>query len=353
MVSIMTAPRQSRQITLRSRPRTGEPLSPCLSVDEVDVPSPPDGFVVVKNLSFRPEPTCLGWMKHKTYLDPIGIGEPIRVGGIAEVVESRHPDFREGDRIFGRLYAQELSLLSPADLEQGESGDTSCSIVGKAPSAADPAGLAAILASGVAAYVGVRRIARVQPNDVVLVSGASGNVGSLACQLAKKDGAYVIGMAGGPQACERVVEVFGADAAVDYRLPNPLRAVRKLAPEGVNATFDNVGGYVVDLALRAAAEGSVVLLCGGSGIYNDPMASEVTNAAFLAAIFKRVQIQGFVNTDFRDSAESILHEMSSWLNEGSLVVDFTTRSGLSSLVSALEALHEGGRADTVVVLNEG
>lgn len=199
-----------------------------------------------------------GWMNEgKSYIRPVEIGEVMRAGGVGRVIASRNPRFAVGDHVSGTLGVQEFCLSDGRGLTKVD------------PALAPlPVHLGVLGMTGMTAYFGLLDIGRPEPGQTVVVSGAAGAVGSVVGQIAKIKGCRVIGIAGGERKCHLVVEEFGFDACIDYKSEDVRKALREVAPGGVDVYFDNVGGDILDAVLTRLARGARIVICGAISQYN-------------------------------------------------------------------------------------
>ena len=183
----------------------------------------------------------------------------------------------------------------------------------------------------------------------MLVSGAAGAVGSVVGQLAKAHGCRVIGVAGGPEKTRWLTEELGFDAAIDYREGAVHRAVRAIAPEGVDVYFDNVGGEVLDSALRTLRRGARIALCGAISTYNatEPAPGP---AHYMSLLVNRASMTGFVVFDYEDRYPEAIADLSARLRDGSLVARETVvRGGVDAFGDTLLMLFDGGNTGKLVL----
>jgi NADPH-dependent curcumin reductase CurA len=202
---------------------------------------------------------------------------------------------------------------------------------------------------GLTAWFGLFDVARAQPGETVLVSGAAGAVGSVVGQLAKAHGCRVIGVAGGPEKTRWLTEELGFDAAIDYREGAVHRAVRAIAPEGVDVYFDNVGGEVLDSALRTLRRGARIALCGAISTYNatEPAPGP---AHYMSLLVNRASMTGFVVFDYEDRYPEAIADLSARLRDGSLVARETVvRGGVDAFGDTLLMLFDGGNTGKLVL----
>ncbi|KAJ3022664.1 hypothetical protein HKX48_005594 [Thoreauomyces humboldtii] len=289
-----TTPTTTKQWKLTSNPKGLPTIKDNFKLEDAQIPELKDGQVLLKSLYFSNDPAQRGWMDHyedesRLYVPPIHVGEVVRAGMIAEVVQSKSADLKEGDQVqaFGGWTqysvqdAKGLNVLKPL-----------------------PGGLpvthylGALGLTGLTAYYGVKEIMRAGPDDVVIVSGAAGAAGSMAVQIAKNiiGCKRVIGIAGGEKKCKWVKEL-GADECLDYKASTFAEDLIKATPDFCNAYFDNVGGEILDLILSRMARNGRIAACGAISDYNAGDAkSGIKN--WFNVISMRLEIKGFIVMDY-------------------------------------------------------
>ncbi|MEM1433833.1 MAG: NADP-dependent oxidoreductase [Pseudomonadota bacterium] len=268
----------------------------------------------------------------------VGLGEIVLAGGVGEVLESRAEGFAPGDAVRGPLGAQTVATLPAAQVEKIDASQTPIS-----------AYLGVLGGStGVTAWIGMRRVAQPKPGDVFVVSAAAGAVGSIAGQIAKKEGATVIGIAGGPRKVAYLSEHLGFDAAIDYKNESVTDRLRELAPQGVNVLFDNVGGPVLDAVLDNIAMHARVIICGAISQY-DHMDQIVGPSMYLRLAERQSRMEGFAYFHFPESIGPAIEELSQWLAAGSIVFDEEVLEGIERYPEALQFMFEGGNIGKLLV----
>lgn len=334
----------NQRIVLAQRP-VGLVDSSTTRLETVDRPRCREDEALVRIGLLSIDPTIRTWMNDAPgYLPPIGIGEVIRAGGAGVVVESKTPRYSVGDVVFGMTGWQEWTVASQENtftvLPRGTGLDL--------PTVLNVTGL-----TGVTAYFGMTEIGAIREGDVVLVSGAAGATGSVAGQIAKARGAAkVIGIAGGPEKCREVVELYGFDECLDYREPNLMGRIRQAGPQGIDLYFDNVGGDILDAALANIAQHGRVVLCGAIAQYNDAApTSGIKNHAML--IMRRAKMEGFIVLDYFDRMAEAQMELAGLLIGGKLQHREHLVAGLENAPSALNLLFSGGNhGKTFVVVDD-
>jgi NADPH-dependent curcumin reductase CurA len=300
-----------------------------------------DGEILVRNRMFAIAPTIRNWLNPPGRSDRGSV--PIRgvISGMAgcEVAASRHPDWQIGDRLIAMARWEDWSVLLP---------DAAAVPPFRLPAGMDFAeALGPLSLNSLTAYFGMTEIGQVGANDVVLVSGAAGSVGSVACQIARILGARVIGIAGGADKCSWLRETCGVEA-IDYRGEDVGARLAELCPAGIDVFFDNVGGAILDAAVdRMAAHGRIVL-CGQIAAY-DGDAPARGPSDMMKLVYRRIRMEGFVVGDFVDRADQARTTLRGWIDSGVLQVRVDLRQGFDTIPGAFVDLFSGRNMGTLVV----
>jgi NADPH-dependent curcumin reductase CurA len=276
---------QNRAWTLASFP-TGWVQEDNFKLVESPVPQPKDGEVLVKNLWLSLDPYMRGRLsQQKSYVKGVEIGEVMTGETAGEVVASKHPKFRPGDTVTApsgwQLYGcHEGGLLTRVDASRVPLSYF----------------LGCIGMPGRTAYFGLKDIGQPKPGETVVVSAASGAVGSVVGQLAKSWGCRAVGIAGGAQKCAYVVNELGFDACVDYKAGNLYRDLKEACPDGVDVYFENVGGETLDTLLRLMRFRGRIIVCGLISDYNatEPYGVKM----FRSILVNRLKVQGMIVFDW-------------------------------------------------------
>lgn len=321
--------RTSQEIRLAARPQ-GRTDESTWNLTTSEVPDPGPGEILVRVDLVSLDPAMRGWLNDvRSYVPPVGIGDVMRALGAGEVVASEHPDFAVGDVVSGTFGVCEYALSDTNGVTRLD--------LDVAPMST---WLGALGMPGMTAYFGLIDIGRLQAGDTVLVSAAAGAVGSTVAQLAKAMGARVIGVAGGADKVAWLREL-GLDEVIDRRDGDLLRQVRKVAPDGIDVYFDNVGGELLDAALANLRRGARVVLCGAISAYNDETLAEGPRRYMSLLVF-RATMQGFVVFDYADRYPEGVAEISRLISEGRLVPTETVlEGGVPAFPDALLGLFDG------------
>ncbi|WP_257535245.1 MDR family NADP-dependent oxidoreductase [Mycobacterium ulcerans] len=263
----------------------------------------------------------------------------MRAAGLGEVVESRKTNYPVGLTVQGLVGWQDYAVVSdttplfPVEVADGVS-----------PSAY----LGALGMTGLTAWIGMREIAKPRPGETVVVSAAAGAVGSVAGQLAKADGARVVGIAGGPQKCALLTEQLGFDAAVDHRADDWAAQLVAATPNGIDVDFENVGGDIMDAIFARLNVRARVALCGLISGYNsaDPPPGP---RAFGNLLVQRATLQGFIILDHLGRAAETTAEIAGLIAQGKLTPLETVVTGFEQLPTAINMLFDGTNVGKLVV----
>ncbi len=310
-----------RRIVLASRPQ-GKLKQENLRLEQAVLPSLNEGDVAVRNHYLSIDPYMRTRMDDGPSYAPPQALDAVMIGATAgEVTASRHPDFQPGDKVVGMLGWCEQGIAAGKSLRKVDNSRIPLQTY-----------LGAAGMPGITAWYGVTQILQPKAGETVLVSAATGAVGSIAAQLAKQNGCRVIGIAGGPEKCAHAVEVLGLDACIDYRQPDLRRALPQAAPNGVDAVFENVGGDCLDAAIAHARPNARIALCGTiAGYEGQPLAiNEVRNLVSM-----RIRLQGFLITDHLDLWPRAINELVHMIATGKLRYSESVAQGLDAAPQAL------------------
>lgn len=317
-----------RRIVLAARP-DGAVKPEHFRLETVPVPAVPDGHLLVRNRFLSLDPYMRGAMNdRKSYRKPQALGETMVGGTVGEVVESRHPKFSVGDVVVGGFGWQEMGLSDGG-------GGLRRVDASKVPMQAF-LGVAGM--PGVTAWVGLNRIIEPKAGETVVVSAASGAVGSVVGQLAKAKGCRVVGVAGGPDKCRLVVEGFGFDACVDHKAGRLEQDLAAATPDGIDGYFENVGGAVLDAVLGRMNAFGRIAVCGLIAGYND---EPIPVHRFNSVLINRLRIQGFIVSEVPDAWPPALAELAAKVADGTLKYRETIAAGLASAPAAFIGLLRG------------
>jgi NADPH-dependent curcumin reductase CurA len=329
----------NRQLILRSRPK-GLLAPGDLQLVEAPVPTIQDGQALAKVKYLSVDPTMRVWMAVDTYLPACVIGEVMRAIGLAEVVESRHKEFKKGDKVVGLTGLQDYCVIDSADKRGGFRK------VPPVPFLSDTAFLGVLGATGLTAYFGMTDIAKPQKGETLVVSAAAGATGSIAGQIGKIHGCRVVGIAGGAEKCKWLTDELGFDAAVDYKQPDWKEKLAAATPKGVDIDYENVGGEIMHEVLKRMNLHGRVVLCGLiSGYTKEDPALE----SFATILRKRLRVQGFIILDYADRFMEGATQLGKWKMFGKLKDRETIVEGLEKAPDAINMLFTGGNIGKLIV----
>ena len=324
-------------ILLANRP-VGKPAASDFKFEDIDVPSPKDGEVLLKTIYVSVDPYLRGRMSDaKSYVAPFELNKPMSSAIIAEVTESRNPDFKVGDFITAGLDWKLFQTSNGRGLTKVD------------PSVSLSAYLGALGMTGLTALMGLQEIGKPKSGETLVVSGAAGAVGSIVGQIGKIMGCRVIGIAGSDEKTEALKSKFGFDEAINYKTTeNMQEAIAAAAPEGVDIYFDNVGGDISDAVIFNMNKYGRIAICGTISSYNDTEAS--TGPRLQPYILKNSMLmQGFIVSNYADKFPEGVKQLSEWLKAGKLQYSETIVNGFDQIPQAFLDLFEGKNKGKMVV----
>ena len=290
-----------------------------------------DGEVLIENQYLSFDPTQRMWLTDLPgYLPPVQIDEVVRSGGIGKIVESKNENFSEGDLVSGMVGWQTHHIPSENDLKT----------MRKVPDVLPiPSMLNIFGTTGITAYFGLLDIGNPQPGETVVVSGAAGATGAMVCQIAKIKGCHVIGIAGGDEKCSWLKDC-GVDDVIDYKNSNVAEELTKLAKDGIDIYFDNVGGPILESVLFLININARIICCGSISNYTgDQMPVGPRNLTML--IVRRAKMQGFLVLDYYGRASEAIDDISKWAMEGKIKHREDIQEGIENCPETLNRLFTG------------
>ena len=257
----------------------------------------------------------------------VDIGEVMVGQTVGEVIESRHPKLKQGDKVLTQLGWQLFGSTKEAFPVDGARAPLSYY-------------LGCLGMPGMTAYFGLKEIGQPKPGETVVVSAASGAVGSVVGQLAKSWGARVVGVAGGPQKCAYVKDELGFDACVDHKAGNLHRDLKEACPKGIDVLFENVGAESLDTCLRLMNVFSRIVVCGLIAEYN--LTEPYAYRNMRSVLVNRIRMQGMIVFDWRERYGEGLRALSELLVKGKLKYRESVVEGLENAPRGLISLLKGG-----------
>jgi NADPH-dependent curcumin reductase CurA len=322
---------KNRQWRLAERP-TGMVEERNFRWTEEPVPEPrTDGEILVRNLYLSCDPTQRGWIARDTYLPAVPIGDVVRSLAVGRVEKSANAGFREGDLVQGLFGWQDYALM------RADGPSPPRKLLPEVPVELQ---MSALGSTGLTAYFGLLDVGRPQPGETVVVSGAAGATGSVAAQIARIKGCRAIGIAGGKDKCQWLVDVAHLDAAIDYKSENVAAKLRETCPKGIDVYFDNVGGELLDIALAQLAMRGRIVISGAIATYNDSEARPGPKN-YMNLVVKRGRMEGFLVFDFMARAPEAVMQLFSWIQEKKLTDRVDVEHGLENAPRALRRLFLG------------
>ena len=313
---------ENQRIVLASRPE-GWVTPQNFRLEKAPLPRAADGEVLVKNLWLSLDPYMRGRISAaKSYVKGVDIGEVMVGQTVGEVMESKHPNLKKGDHVLTQLGWQLYGATKEATRIDGSRAPLSYY-------------LGMLGMPGMTAYFGLKELGQPKPGETVLVSAASGAVGSVVGQLAKLWGCRAIGIAGGREKCDYVTRELGFDACLDYKA-GPLREQL----EATDVYFGNVGGEILDLALARMKLFGRIVVCGMISDYNATEPYRVKNLR--AVLVNRLKMQGMIVFDWKDRYGEALKALGGYYAGGKLKTRESVVEGLENAPQGLVSLLKGG-----------
>jgi NADPH-dependent curcumin reductase CurA len=335
----------NRQWLLKTRPVGALTLDNfAYREQEYTAPQPQPGEVLVRNVVFNCAPTMRNWMNdaERSYRAPMTLDAPVVGPACARVLRSAHPRFTEGTLLVGVSRWEDYSVLTP---------DASAIPMLPVPSGVSPSDAVGVFGlNSLTAYFGLLRVGEPKPAETLVVSGASGSVGSMAVQIGKIIGCRVIGIAGGREKCAWLSDIAALDHVIDYKTDDVAQRLRELAPTGVDVFFDNVGGPLLQILVDRMAVHGRIVLCGQVSAYDGDRPAAGPRD-MMQVVYKRLRLQGFVTGDFIAEADLARGELMRWVEEGKVVRHEDLREGFARLPHAFLDLFTGAHRGTLLVLN--
>jgi NADPH-dependent curcumin reductase CurA len=332
-------PDTNRQIRLAARPQ-GEIKPTDWEHADDPVREPGDGELAGITKVISLDPAMRGWLNDvPSYVPPVGIGEVMRAGSVIEVTASNHPGYAVGDHVVGTFGVQSHVVTD-----------------GKGALKVDPAVaplstyLGALGMPGMTAYFGLLDVGALKgEGETVVVSGAAGAVGTVVGQIAKLKGARVVGIAGGREKCDMLVDELGFDAALDYRSDDLKAQLKAATPDRIDVYFDNVGGDILDLALTRLAMKARVVICGAISQYNNPGAMRGPSN-YMALLVSRARMEGFLVFDYARRYGEAMAEMAGWIAEGKIITkEHVVKGSIDDFPETLNMLFRGENVGKLVL----
>ncbi|AZP13798.1 NADP-dependent oxidoreductase [Undibacterium parvum] len=333
MTSATLAALSNQQYRLAARPM-GLPKDSDWSFSSEALRDIVEGEIIVQAIYLSLDPAMRGWMNEgKSYIRPVAINEVMRAGGIGKVIASKSAKFAVGDYVSGGIGVQKFWL--------GAADDKSASFYKVDPKLAPlPKYLNALGMPGMTAYFGLLDVGLPKAGETVVVSGAAGAVGQTVGQVARQKGCRVVGIAGGKEKCDFVVNELGFDACIDYKTGSVKDGLKEHCPNGVDIYFDNVGGEILDTVLTRINMKARIIICGAISQYNNTTPVKGP-ANYLSLLVNRARMEGIVVFDYLPRYAEATKEMGAWMAQGKFQTREDIVQGIENFPAALLMLFEG------------
>src|SRR5271155_144857 len=332
-------PTINRQLLLQARP-AGLCAPGDLQLSESPVPELQNGEALARVKFLSIDPTMRVWMADRdNYLPKIPLGNVMRGFGLAEIAESRNPDFKKGDKVVGLVGLQDYVVINEKESRAFQK-------VPNVPFVSDSAFLGVLGVTGLTAYFGMTEIAKPEKGETLVVSAAAGATGSVAGQIGKIHGCRVVGIAGTDEKCKWLTEDLGFDAAINYKHPDWKEKLAAATPQGIDIDFENVGGEIMRAVLARMNLHGRVVLCGLISSYakNDP-----SLASFGQIIIKRLRVEGFLILDYSSKFMEAGQRLGMWKMTGKLKDKQTILQGLAKAPEAINMLFTGDNIGKLIL----
>ena len=319
----------NRRIVLAERP-AAYPEPKHFRLEEVPIPQPDEGEALVETIWLSLDPYMRGRMREgPSYATPVQIGEVMTGGVVGRVVKSRTPELAVGDIVDGSLGWQEYAVARPSALRKVD------------PDLAPISTAVGVLGMpGMTAYFGFLDVCEPEVGDTVVVSAASGAVGQVVGQIGKIMGCRVVGTAGTDEKIDFIVNELGFDVGINYKTEDVDSALAAACPNGIDAYFDNVGGFVTDAVMQQMNVHARVAICGQISQYNLPE-PELAPRSLGLLIQKQAKVEGFLVFNFAHRHEHARQRMAEWIRTGQLKYKEDVVDGLENAPEAFIGMMTG------------
>jgi NADPH:quinone reductase len=314
------------------------PVAANFEITDASVPELKDGELLVKSLFISVDPYMRSRMSDaKSYVPSFEVGKPMDGGVVAEVIESRHPDFVAGDEVLGHLQWKEIQSVNAQQVNKLDK---------KVPLSYY---LGILGMPGLTAYFGLNEIGKPVAGETVVVSGAAGAVGMVACQIARIKGCRVVGIAGSDEKNAYLKDVLKVDEVINYHTEKNMKAaIVRTCPDGVDVYYDNVGGEISDAVFANINKFARIILCGQISMYNSteiplgprPQPQMVKKSALM---------QGFIVSNYSARFGEGIQQLAQWLGEGKLTYKETIVQGFETLPETFIGLFHGKNTGKLLV----
>lgn len=328
---------QNKQILLKKRP-IGMPKQDTWQLVKTEVPSIKNGEFLVECQYVSLDPAMRGWINEaRSYIEPVKIDDVMRAGGVGKVIQSNNDKFKVGEFVFGYTGIQQYVVTNGHGFRVI---DTKLASI--------PLYLGTLGMTGMTAYFGILEVGKIKEGDAVLISGAAGAVGSVAGQIAKIKNCKVVGIAGGKEKCDYLINELGFDAAIDYKNDDIKAKIKEYFPKGIDVYYDNVGGEILDLALGRLAMHARIVICGAISQYNNTTAVKGPSN-YMALLVSRATMQGMVVFDYAKEYGIAAKDMGTWIVEGKLKSKESVFDGIENFYDVFLKLFSGEKLGKLIL----
>lgn len=329
----------NRQFKLAARP-TGLVTPGVLQLGESPIPTVGENQALARVKYLSIDPTMRVWMADMPqYMPPVQLGEVMRAFGLAEIIESRHPEYKKGDKVMGLTGLQDYVLIPDKETRGFQK-------LPSIPFLSDTTFLGTLGINGLTAYFGMLDIGRPRSGETLVVSAAAGATGSIAGQIGKIHGCRVVGIAGTDEKCKWIKDDLGFDAAINYKHSDWKEQLAAATPNGIDIDFENVGGEIMQAVLDRMNLHGRVVLCGLISGYtkHDPAL-----ASFGQVLVKRLRVEGFIILDYVAKYMEAGQKLGMWKMMGKIKDKQTVLKGLEKAPQAINMLFEGSNIGKLVI----
>lgn len=328
-----------RRVVLAKRPSPGLFTPDCFRVESTEAAPLERGQFRARITHISCDPAMRGWVNDgKSYVRPVALDEVMRAYATGVVEASEHPDFAHGDSVQGLLGVQEQAVSDGRGIVKINT-----------QTAPPERWLGGLGMPGWTAYFGLLEVGQPKPGETVIVSAASGAVGSVVGQIARIKGCRAVGIAGGPDKCAVLTETLGFDAAVDYKAPDFADQLAAACPNGIDVNFENVGGPILDAVLPLMNTFGRIALCGLISAYS--ATSPPPGPTQLRCVLtQRLRMQGLIVFDWADRIPEAIRELSQWHAGGDLILREDVRNAdLAAFPAIVNDLYTGANNGKLVI----
>lgn len=331
----------NRRIVLASRPK-GAPQKDNFRLEQVDIPQPGDGEVLLRSVYLSLDPYMRGRMSDApSYAEPVQVDDPMCGATVSRVVESHNPKFNKGDWVLAYSGWQDYEVSDGSGLVN----------LGASPE--HPSYTLGVLGMpGFTAYMGLLDIGQPKEGETLVVAAATGPVGATVGQIGKLKGCRVVGVAGGAEKCRYAVEELGFDACIDHYADDFADQLAAACPKGIDVYFESVGGKVFDAVMPLLNTFARIPLCGLVSQYNAtslPEGPDRLGQLMGMSLVKRLKIQGFIIFDYQDRFDEFFPQMSEWVTSGKIKYREEIVDGLEQAPEAFMGMLQGKNFGKLVI----